>query len=378
MATPIELLWERKPHTAAKHRILRKYLEAWMPILASKHRRIVYIDGFAGPGEYLGGEPASPFIALEVARKHVNEGRIKSNVQIVFGFIEERKDRYEHLCSIVSNQHLPDQFILDIKRDEFDGFLSDRLDELTRERKAIAPTFAFVDPFGFEGLPMKLLHRLLKRDRTEVFANFSINSVNRFKSDPRKSIHEHVKGLFGREVAEIDWNAENAFDQLRQLYEQGLQEAAEFVRSFEMYRTGNQPIYDLFFATNNSLGHERMKEAMWSVAPEGDFRFTDATHNQTALFHKEPGPQLIQQILSEFKEEEDVQAGEVKDWAVDTSGFIRKHVGEALEIGKGRGDFRMHEVKANGKKYSHGFPDDARLNFKERGTPNVIQRSLFS
>jgi len=53
-------VWELKPHTQAKHKILKSYLFAWIPILASKNDRIVYIDGFAGPGEYEGGEPDTP------------------------------------------------------------------------------------------------------------------------------------------------------------------------------------------------------------------------------------------------------------------------------------------------------------------------------
>ena len=57
MATPTETLWELDPHTTAKHEILRRYLGAWFPILNRHHGRIVYIDGFAGPGRYIGGEP---------------------------------------------------------------------------------------------------------------------------------------------------------------------------------------------------------------------------------------------------------------------------------------------------------------------------------
>ena len=65
---PKDTIWPIEPHTCAKHQILRKYLDAWLPILGTYNKRIVYIDGFAGPGEYKGGEPGSPIIALEAAR----------------------------------------------------------------------------------------------------------------------------------------------------------------------------------------------------------------------------------------------------------------------------------------------------------------------
>ncbi|GAI63170.1 unnamed protein product, partial [marine sediment metagenome] len=38
--------WPLEPHTKAKHEILKRYLYAWFPILASSHRRILYVDGF--------------------------------------------------------------------------------------------------------------------------------------------------------------------------------------------------------------------------------------------------------------------------------------------------------------------------------------------
>jgi three-Cys-motif partner protein len=47
-----KVVWPLDPHTHAKHVILRSYLGAWFPILNKYNGRIVYIDGFAGPGEY--------------------------------------------------------------------------------------------------------------------------------------------------------------------------------------------------------------------------------------------------------------------------------------------------------------------------------------
>jgi three-Cys-motif partner protein len=49
-------IWPLQPHTAAKHRILRCYLDAWFPIMGSWNGRILILDGFAGPGIYTGGE----------------------------------------------------------------------------------------------------------------------------------------------------------------------------------------------------------------------------------------------------------------------------------------------------------------------------------
>jgi hypothetical protein len=50
MVKPIDTLWEIEPHMLTKYEILRRYLESWYPILATYNGRIIYLDGFCGPG----------------------------------------------------------------------------------------------------------------------------------------------------------------------------------------------------------------------------------------------------------------------------------------------------------------------------------------
>ncbi|MFE3414100.1 three-Cys-motif partner protein TcmP [Streptomyces mirabilis] len=66
MTVPKDAVWERDPHTAAKHDLLKRYLEAWAPILLSRNDVITYAEGFAGAGVYKQGEPGSPVVAYEV------------------------------------------------------------------------------------------------------------------------------------------------------------------------------------------------------------------------------------------------------------------------------------------------------------------------
>jgi three-Cys-motif partner protein len=82
-------IWPLDPHTAAKHVILKQYLGAWMAILASAHSRIVYIDACAGPGEYAGGEPGSPIVALTAAK----DASARKPLTITFLFVESDKER---------------------------------------------------------------------------------------------------------------------------------------------------------------------------------------------------------------------------------------------------------------------------------------------
>lgn len=58
--------WTYEPRTGAKHAILTEYLKAWLPILRRAAKALgrpadlVLVDGFAGKGRYVDGEPGSP------------------------------------------------------------------------------------------------------------------------------------------------------------------------------------------------------------------------------------------------------------------------------------------------------------------------------
>jgi three-Cys-motif partner protein len=96
-----DTIWEMKPHTQAKHEILRRYLGAWFPILSNSSGRIIYLDGFAGPGIYAGGEVGSPVVALETAANHVMLPRFR---EVLFLFIEKDKARAKKLDSVLKQR----------------------------------------------------------------------------------------------------------------------------------------------------------------------------------------------------------------------------------------------------------------------------------
>lgn len=88
-----EVILKMTPHTHAKHEILKKYLGAWFPILSTQSRRILYLNGFAGPGKYNDGSHGSQIIALNVAKEH----KLTLASEIIFYFIEKDKKRCRYL-----------------------------------------------------------------------------------------------------------------------------------------------------------------------------------------------------------------------------------------------------------------------------------------
>ena len=374
MSTPQKTTWEIEPHTLAKHEILRRYLGAWFPILGTAFQNIVYIDGFCGPGRYDGGEVGSPIIALREAKKH--RERLQKN-RLIFYFVDERPDRISQLNDELEQIDRPDNYEITTVSREFEYEFRDLLNNFEKVEFQKAPIFAFIDPFGFKGVPFKLVQQLLKKPSTEVFINIMADSINRFLEHPDKATRQHISDLFGTtDVFKIAQDNGNRIENLlRLLYQKQLKKHAQFVRYFEMRNSKNRPIYYLFFATNNSLGHLRMKQAFWRVDSASGIRFSDATNpNQLVLFELDESPTLAKQLQNEFIDQK-VQVKQVRDFVINETSFLPKHLTKALRLLEKEKEIYVQALKSDGNmRRKNSFPDEAIITFLSQ-VPK--QRSFF-
>jgi len=125
---PTETRWPMDPHTAGKHIVLAEYLKAWFAIIGQSEGRMVFIDGFAGPGRYAGGEPGSPILAINILRDHQALSRFRAEAH--FFFIENRPDRAAALrTELDSNGDLPGCVQHEVVEGTFATTLGDLLDQ---------------------------------------------------------------------------------------------------------------------------------------------------------------------------------------------------------------------------------------------------------
>jgi three-Cys-motif partner protein len=313
------------PHTAAKHLLLKRYLDRWFPILGKYNQRINYIDGFAGPGEYEGGEPGSPLLAIEAAKYHVEHGTLGPNVTINFIFVEANPDYARHLQGKLDALAHPPQFKAGIIEGEFADVIGGRLDALEKESKVLAPTFAFVDPFGFSGIPFDLMARILANPKCEVFVNIMIEFINRFLEHPNDKVLAHFPTTFGtNEVLDIPKQAGDRAKAILSLYRRQLASKAKFVGRFDMHGRNDQKTYSLFFASNSPKGFEKMKEAMWSVDKAEGGRFSDfepGAAEQTSLFQFAA---LWEEILARFRGQR-VPMSQVEQFVIEQTDYLPQH-----------------------------------------------------
>ena len=82
--------------------------------MARVYTRFLYIDGFAGPGEYDGGEDGSPIIVLKVALQHKLKKKFQlPGKELVFIFIEKDEAKYQNLLKRLNIIQLPSNFGVD-------------------------------------------------------------------------------------------------------------------------------------------------------------------------------------------------------------------------------------------------------------------------
>ena len=206
--------------------------------------------------------------------------------------------------------------------------LTDILDELQKNGIHLAPTFVFIDPFGFKGAPFTLVARLLTNFGTEVFINIMIDFINRFVEHPLDIDRQHIRNLLGASEAEINQliNSQDRSLDLLKLYQAKLHQHANFVRYFEIRDEHNRVIYCLFFAGNHRLGHIKMKEAFWKADSQSGFTFSDHTNliNQPVLFNLYPSMALATDLKKHFVGI-NISAGQVITYVEDETAYLAPH-----------------------------------------------------
>ena len=279
MSEYLSTVWPANPHTLAKHRILAGYLKAWMPILArSASKEVLFVDGFAGPGRYEGGEDGSPVIAMNVA---INHGQAFP-LPVSFLFIEHEKDRFDSLVQVIEAQRAridssSNIRLLPPEHGKCDAVLGRFLDARESGRRPTGPMLAFLDQFGYSDVPIDLIARIMKSSSCEVFSYMDWRFLNAFMTDDTKAAA--ITKAFGDDSwrACLDVQGKIRAQVFLKVYSERLRTAgnAKYVWNFAMSGEGNQLLYWLFFCTNSLRGLEEMKKAMWGVDDKGSFRFSD-------------------------------------------------------------------------------------------------------
>jgi len=289
MADPKATIYDADPHTRAKHQILQEYLKRWLPILARQSQnmgrvgaRLLYVDGFAGAGEYTDSIPGSPIVAIQTALKSASAFTVPTQIKL----IEIRADRVANLRKLVGQMQSElarsGRIIVDDPiQGDCETVINQLIDEHEQCRKRLGPALFFLDQFGYSSFSMNLIGRILKNEVCEVFSYLNWNMLNPFMADATK--HAGISKAFGGDewTEVLGLNGKTKEDRFRDIYLAALRSRAGATYSypFAMRDQNDRVIYWLFFCSNNIRGLEEMKGAMWSVDRSGGFEFSDKHAN---------------------------------------------------------------------------------------------------
>jgi three-Cys-motif partner protein len=362
--TPKTTTWTLEPHTQAKHEILRRYLGGWFPIMSRWNNRIVFFDGFAGPGVYEDGSPGSPIIALKTL---LDQRQIRPECEFVFIFNESELNRYASLVHVLENFESENPYPANVKvfvdNTSFELLTSEITDHFTASNGRLAPTFAFVDPFGISGMSMESLRSLLSFNKCEVLAYLDIRSLTRFST--AGNVDHKIESLMGT----TDFrNAPAAgtparIDYLRDLYVKQLKESCDFryTWTFLMRNNRRQPLYYLVFATNSLKGLEHMKDAMWKLAPDGTYSFSAKDSDALVLFQPTPDLAALGKALQNHFRGKTVSILALENHVVEHTDFLETHLRAALRIMETQG--ALNVVTINSKRRNGTFPSGTSITF---------------
>ncbi|HEX8120862.1 MAG TPA: three-Cys-motif partner protein TcmP [Solirubrobacteraceae bacterium] len=358
MAKKLDTIWELDDHTEKKHYLLTRYLSRWVPIFQhgrGEVRNLVFVDGFAGPGVYSGGQAGSPVLMI---RTFLNAPRQPGTLLHCF-FVEEDRDRYAELERRVAGFR-SETIHIETLRGEYSEHYNDIRAKIAALGRSTA-VFAFLDPFGGVEDP-ELAVEMTLRPRSEALVYLPVGMFGaRFLEHP--SMDRTLTSIFGDERWRVLVGkppAERTLG-LMDLYAERLKEGGGpnpqrfYVERFIM-RPGNPGAnrYCLFFATKHRRAVEAMREAMWHVDPANGRQFDPREPSDPGLELWKP--ELAARLRDKFPPGTKFTFDEAWEYVVDeVPPYDKVRLGAALKHLRDSTKQLVAMNRTTGKAHRRGF-----------------------
>jgi three-Cys-motif partner protein len=380
--------WVCHEQTEIKHKILKAYLNAWLPMLGSWNDRLVVVDGFAGRGSYISRDrtsddddavDGSPLLMLKTLLDHkgFTKGHLNQLRDFIFLFIEANTDNFNSLQRKIevfknTKQPWPQNVKTIVKHNEFRDIAINGIDEYVLQRPSDTKqaTFVFVDPFGFTGFTMALLHQICHPSpmhSVELFLNFMGDFVLRYGVEDELKMSQ----LFG--VKKDEWRTmraqicnggNNPKECLRDTFRDRLQTGANFdyVWPVEMNREDGSFIYYLMYGTRHPAGLDRMKSAISKVKEDT----ADESRQDSGTIAK-----LLKDYLMEQPRGVKSTIEEIETYVVTKTNFRKSQTKNALKLLETKGQISVTERK---KRFT--YPPASRIAASRQSTiPTLFSQS---
>ncbi len=364
---------ETTEQSLVKATIVEKYFDAWARIISgaqnkwssSPMNKIGYIDLFAGPGRYKDGAISTP---LRVLQKAISDPNLASRLTTIFNdrdpeYASSLTSAIEALPGINSLRHKPQIWNQEVG------------DEIARQFESInkIPILAFIDPWGYKGLTLRLVDAFLKDWGCDCIFFFNYARINAGLSNPL--VRQHMAALFGEQEA----------DRLRSELEPmtPIQREATIVNALALalkaygHRLvlpfcfkndrGTRTTHHLILVTKHFKGYEVMKEVMSKSSssfsqgvPSFTFSPADSARQELLFDLNRPLDELEAMLLTQFEGRTLKMEDIYREHSVDRP-YIKRNYKDVLAALETRGG-----ITTSGRKSTKGFADDIWATFPRR------------
>jgi len=356
------MIWNATPHTIAKIEMLSAYLTAWFQILGRTMRGkdLIYIDGFAGPGEYINHPDGSPIAAIKAAMTARSNSHASWQANSIHcAFIEVDPDRYSNLLNRIE----PYDNRLGLHLHSVRGTFVNGLPRLQAQLPSLSsgnPCFVFIDPFGATGVPFSVVAAILSNPTSEVLINLDADGIARvMRASTNAANATTMDSIFGdaswRSIHDRHLRFQGESRAVLDLYRSKLRALpdVDYTFPFEMRSQSGTLNYFLVFASQHHRGLEKMKEAMRQIDNSGAYCFSDAHSEESRLFHFDNPEDYARQIFDTFQGQT-VPYAAVRDYVLNETPLISpKKILKQLEDER-----QLHVVGAGAGRRRGTFADD--------------------
>ncbi|HUV31618.1 MAG TPA: three-Cys-motif partner protein TcmP [Acidobacteriota bacterium] len=249
----------RPPHSRVKSEIVTAYFVAWAGVLNQSSEKLVYLDLYAGRGQYWTGEISTPLMVL---RRAAELPFLRDKLLAIFNDVKPLN--CSHLRKLIDDENF------NVKFRNAPIVLQREVDEpLARVlgTKKKPPTFCFIDPYGYKGVSMQLIESVVKDFACECLVFFHTSGINRNMDRPdcrpdfvRLFGEARYKRLLGQSAARARDREHCILDAFA---ETAREAGARYVLPMQFnFKRTRRISHHLVFLTKHPLGFSIMKYVM--------------------------------------------------------------------------------------------------------------------
>lgn len=249
-----------------KAKIVSSYFMAWSRVMCnnwSSSSEIGYVDLFSGPGVYQDGSESVPLLLVKDV---LNNPRLLNRMWFLFN--DQSEDNINNLRQHIKNADIDNK--LD-KRIQYSTKTVDEAFASDIRINAQGPILSFVDPFGYKGLTIDLISKLINNNGSDCIFFFNYNRINMALSSNTK-FDEYLESIFGgTKVSSLKAELSGLSAEEREpivlnaLVASLKNNNANYVLPFKFYRTDMvRTSHFIIFVSKHKRGCSIMKQIMYA------------------------------------------------------------------------------------------------------------------